>query len=141
MAAKWYTGVVWIMLIGMLGVLLVVVVALGRRWKRRQHQAIEQEKMRRREMSSSGRVDAWKAGSDRYVDHDKLPEDAPYDSRADEDEDDAPYRDPEEKRDPFGLFDDKPYQDPDDDDLDEDDDDQDGEAFDDDDDPDDKPGA
>lgn len=102
--------------------------------------------------ASAGRVDAWSAGSDRYVDHDKLPDELPYDTEPDsealdddfeeiEDGDDRPgsgmmggdepaYEDEHEERDPYGLFHDKPYEDPDDADDDDDFDDEDfGDGF------------
>ena len=146
-AAKWYEGVVLILLVGAGAVLLIICIGMVRRWSRRQRDAIEQDIQIRRESRSSGRVDAWQAGSDRYVDQDKLSDDVPYDSEHDgedlyddeddEDEgaqgpgyagsgeDDEPtFQDEREERDPYDLFKDKPFQEADDED-DEDDDDED----------------
>lgn len=163
-AAEWTFGVTLIMVIGAVAVLLLVLLAMSRRWAARQHKAIEEEKQRRRSSRSAGRVDAWRAGSDRYVDRDKLPDEladgeVPFDAGPDgpaggvdadppdnhrgpgRGEADEPlYQDQwdeRDDRDPYGLFEDKPYQEPDDDeDEDEDDEDfddeLDGEEFDDD---------
>lgn len=131
-AAQWFWWVSWIMVIGAVAVLLVVVVGVGRRWKRRQLETIEEERQARRTGRASERVDAWAASSERYVDHDKLPdEDAykhenepAYEDDDDEElipgsvagEDDEPQDPDDEDRDPFGLFTDKPYQDAEDED-------------------------
>lgn len=128
-AAQWFWWVSLIMVIGAVAVLVVVVVGVGRRWKRRQLNAIDEDRESRRAGRSSGRVDAWAASSDRYVDHDKLPDEPQgFDHDSEGDDDDEPIHgsaagepDPmqepdDEDRDPFGLFSDKPYQDPDDED-------------------------
>lgn len=142
-AAQWYLWVSLIMLIGALVVLIPVVAGVGRRWKRRQLKAIEEDRAARRAGKTGERTDAWSASADRYVDHDKLPpEDELFDHGSDEDADDLDVEndddddDPpsdadeggspdEDERDPFGLFEDKPYrdtEDDDEDDFDEDDD-------------------
>lgn len=142
-AAQWFWWVSWIMIIGAVAVLVIVGVGVGRRWKRRQLKAIDEDRQARRAGRSSGRVDAWAASSDRYVDHDKLPdeqEDFDRDDEREPEDDDGPIHgsaageaDPtqegdEEDRDPFGLFSDKPYQDPDDEDDDAFDEDEDGDG-------------
>lgn len=130
-----YWGIVLILVIGLLTILIMVAMFLGRRWRRRQLEAIEKDKAERRTVRSAERIDAWKAGSDRYVDHDKLPDDVPYDTEPDEaddlddpdesdepgdggglDEEDAPppaWDEPEpgqdEQEDPYGLFEDVPF--------------------------------
>lgn len=130
--------------IGLAGVLTLVFLYIGRRWARRQLQQIEKDKAERRRTQSAGRVDAWRAGADRYVDRDKLPDDDDpsypgddaegfddLDDDADlEEDDDAPppgWGDDDEppEQDPYGLFDGKPYRDPDDDEEDDYDDDDD----------------
>lgn len=130
-AAKWLIGVSSIMVIGAITVLIIVVAGVGRRWKRRQLNAIEQDKADRRAGKTGDRIDAWAASSERYVDHDKLAEDdEPFERRKDtpdeEPSDARPASLDEDNPDPFGLFHDKPYQEPedsDDDFGDEDDDD------------------
>lgn len=123
---------VGIVLAGLIGVLIVLGLSWLRRYTRRRLAVIEEEREERRQAASVGRVDAWSAGSDRYVDKDKLPEDAPYDTEAgpepedphDEYDDTPPGWDeqpPEEEQDPYGLFDDKPYRESEDEDEEEDD--------------------
>ena len=140
-AAKWFWGVSSIMVIGAIAVLIIVAVGVGRRWKRRQLQAIEQDKAQRRAHKTGERVDAWAASSDRYIDHDKFveeDEDETFEHRNDSDDDDpddAPplSGDEDDDPDPFGLFHDKPYQeseDSDDDEFDDDDDDVDADDWD-----------
>ena len=117
-------GVVMIMVLGVLAVLLIVVLAVGRRWRSRQQAAIDSDRAERRQMQSAGRVDAWKEGAERYVDVDKLPEAPPEDFAEHGPDDDGPEHEGppggedaeefEEEQDPYGLFKDKPYQDPDD---------------------------
>jgi len=141
-AAQWYLGVSLILVIGAIAIVLIVALAVGRRWARRQHQSIEQDRQARRAAQSAERVDAWRAGSQRYVDQDKLPDEGPGDTESgyagpdapDDasapggwDPDDAPagydpgrddeplFHDDQDDRAPFGLFKDKPYQEPDDD--------------------------
>ena len=139
--AEGYSSLALIILIGGLALLLMVLIFIGRRWKRRQIKAIDQDKTARREARSAERVDAWKTGAERYVDRDKLPEGESdldeHDSDELEDEDGPPpgmagqgYDDPEEQKDPYGLFDDAPYREPED----EDDEDENDEDWDDDDD-------
>jgi len=144
-AAKWYWSVTLIMVIGAAAVFLIVVLAVSRRWARRQHTAIEKDKAARREMRSSERVDTWRASADRYVDRDKLPDPMPGEASEagdlpEDDELDPPdhgpesYQDKEEDRDPYGLFESMPFEESDDDDDDDDeedlDEDDDGEDFD-----------
>eukprot|EP00752_Nemacystus_decipiens_P014034 g12470.t1 len=120
------------MIIGAMSVLVIVVMGVGRRWKRRQLNAIDEDRHARRAGRATGRVDAWAASSERYVDHDKLSNDDAFkhendpahSDNAEEDEvvpdnlagepGDGP-RPEEEDNDPYGLFSDTPYQDPDDD--------------------------
>lgn len=134
-AAAWYFNVTLIMLAGGLAVAAIVILALVRRWARRQHDAIDKDRAERRAARSTGRVDAWSAGAQRYVDHDKLPDDPPFDSGRDDmgepaeadaiEADDTPpgYNDDEngyeddDPRDPYGLFKDKPYEESDEDEL------------------------
>ena len=138
LAGQWLMWISGIMLLGALTILVIVVMGVGRRWKRRQLKAIEEDRAARRAGQSAGRVDAWQASAERYIDHDKLPADderferdpgAPHEHDDDEpppgeaDEADPPN---EDERDPFGLFKDKPYRDPEDeDDFDEEDEDED----------------
>lgn len=117
---KGYWNLAMIALIGLITVIFFVAVFALRRWKRRQLKDIDQDRATRRAGQSAGRVDAWQASAERYVDHDKLTAD---DDRFERDPDeDAPLGEgdetdpPEEERDPFGLFKDKPYQDPEDED-------------------------
>ncbi|MBX2852165.1 MAG: hypothetical protein KTR15_10505 [Phycisphaeraceae bacterium] len=129
-AGKWFMLVSTIMVIGAVSVLFVVVVGVGRRWKRRQLKAIEQDRAERRAGKPAERVDAWQASAERYVDHDKLPAEEDLFERGGaqgDDEDEPPSEEgepgsPEEDdRDPYGLFEDKPYRDAEDeDDFDED---------------------
>lgn len=174
-AAQWYLGVSLILVIGAIAIVLIVALAVGRRWARRQHQSIERDRQARRAAQSAERIDAWRAGSQRYVDQDKLPDEGPDDTDPDDAGPNAPdnpnapggwdpdappfsdgpagydprrddeplFQDDQDDRDPYGLFKDKPYQEPDDDeDFDDDedwgDDEQADEGFDDDD-PDDDP--
>ncbi|MEM6504843.1 MAG: hypothetical protein AAF711_05205 [Planctomycetota bacterium] len=135
---KGYWNLAMIALVGLFAVIFLVALFTLRRWKRRQLQAIETDRSERRAGKSKGRVDAWQASSERYVDHDKLAEeDGAFERNAkpggmdQQDNDDAPRgsrddaaQDPDDEQDPYGLFSDKPYQDPDDeDDFDTDDDD------------------
>jgi len=134
--AKGWWNLSMILLVGTLAVLLLITMFLLRRWKRNQLKAIEADRAKRRAGKSPERMDAWSASAERYVDHDKLPadEDEPFghdddpEPGDDEDEgdsypgdDDTPPDPEEDDRDPFGLFSDKPYQDPEDDDDEEDD--------------------
>lgn len=140
-AAQWFSLVAWIMIIGAVAVLFIVMVGVGRRWKRRQLNAIDEQREARRASRaghSGDRVDAWAASSERYVDHDKLSaDDEDFDHTSDrepEDDDEQipgstaeneadPAQDPDqEERDPYGLFSDKPFQEADDEDEDDDDD-------------------
>ncbi|MEO0474385.1 MAG: hypothetical protein AAF085_00250 [Planctomycetota bacterium] len=130
-AGQWLMLISGIMLLGALAILVLVLMGVGRRWKRRQLKAIDEDRAARRAGQSAGRVDAWQASAERYVDHDKLPaedeqlernEGLPPDYEDTSSDDDADgIRSPdEEDRDPYGLFEDKPYQDSDDeDDVDE----------------------
>ena len=122
-AGKWFMLVSTIMVIGAVAVLFVVAMGLIRRWKRRQLKAIDQDRAERRASKSAKRVDAWQASAERYVDHDKLPAEEDRLERREEQQDEP--TDPpdeenrpgeEEERDPYGLFDDKPYRDPEDED-------------------------
>jgi hypothetical protein len=138
--ARGYWNLSMIALVGLIGVVFLVAVFLLRRWKRDQLKQIEENREARRARQTEGRVDAWRASAERYVDRDKLEDDDDLFKREgrdaigeDRDEPDAPDiedahpddRGPGED-DPFGLFDDKPYRDPDDeDDFDGDDDDED----------------
>ena len=127
-AAQWYLWVSIIMLIGALVVLIPVVAGVGRRWKRRQLKAIEEDRDARRAGKTGERLDAWSASAERYVDHDKLPaEDELFEHSGDDHEEDVDHDDPpgdmdeggspeDDERDPFGLFEDKPYRDADDED-------------------------
>lgn len=139
--AKGYWNLAMIALVGLFAVIFIVAVFLLRRWKHRELRAIDERRAARRERLSGGRVDAWAASSERYIDHDKLPDDDEafdHDSTSEGDDDDdepipgstaenetdAAENPDDEDRDPYGLFSDKPYQDPDDDDdFDEDEDD------------------
>ncbi len=130
--AEGYFLIFWIALIGLVGVLVIVGVIALRRATRRSLDAIEHDRAERRAAKSAGRVDAWSAGAERYVDHDKLPEQVPYDTEPDaadlppEDGDeglpdpppegDEQEQDAEPEDDPYGLFEDKPYRDPEDED-------------------------
>ncbi|MFN3165525.1 MAG: hypothetical protein ACE37H_00510 [Phycisphaeraceae bacterium] len=143
-----YGLIVAIAAIGLLAIVLLLLVFLGRRWTQRQLKQIEADKAERRAMRSAGRVDAWRAGAERYVDRDKLPEGElggqahpeddeedhndgedlvedeaeDQDNAFDEDDDDPPppgWDEPgpdDEDADPYGLFDDKPYREADDED-------------------------
>ena len=131
---KGYWNLAMIALIGLIAVIFLVAVFALRRWKHRQLKAIDQDRAARRAGQSAGRVDAWQASAERYVDHDKLTSDDLFERDPDEhDDDDSPpgegnETDPqdEEEHDPFDLFKDKPYQDSEDeDDLDEEDEDED----------------
>jgi len=119
--AEWRWGIMLILFIGIV-TLLVMLFAFGmRRWKRRQLALIEQEKAERKQARSAGRVDAWQASSERYVDHDKLVDDHGRSADGDAlDETDGEagsgFNDPEEVKDPYGLFDGMPYQEPEDED-------------------------
>jgi hypothetical protein len=134
--AQGYWLVVAIAAIGLVAILLLLLVFLGRRWTQRQLKQIEQDKAQRRAMRSAGRVDAWQAGAERYVDRDKLT-DASDDDRPGEGDDEADAYDedddppppgwdepgPDDDADPYGLFDGKPYREADDgDELDDEDD-------------------
>jgi outer membrane murein-binding lipoprotein Lpp len=135
-AREWFLWISMIMLIGALVVLVPVVAGVVRRWKQRQLNAIEEDRAERRAGKADQRVDAWAASAERYIDHDKLPaEDDLFerDGAQGDDEADPPVQEsepgsPEEDdRDPYGLFDDKPYRDAEDEDeYGEDDDDWDG---------------
>ena len=127
--AKGYWNLSMIILIGLLTVFFLVSMFLLRRWKNRQLKAIEKDRAERRAGKPGARVDAWQASADRYVDHDKLPpEGEPDQTKEPFDDEHPPATDPhehdeagnpeEEERDPFGLFADKPYQDPEDEDED-----------------------
>ena len=137
--AEGYLLIFGIAVAGLVGVLMLIGIFLLRRATQRRLSAIEQARDQRRQAASAGRVDAWTAGADRYVDHDKLPDNVPYDSQPDPDDDaEAPeqgaldeddphppgWEDPEaeEEQDPYGLFEDKPYREPDDDEDDDGDD-------------------
>jgi len=124
--AEGYWWLSLILLVGGLTVLLFVGMFLLRRWARRQVDTIESEKQQRREAGAGERIDAWRASSDRYVDHDRLPDDVPYDSASDDDPDgfdeegpsdgSEPSDDPpDDENDPYGLFKGMPYRDPDED--------------------------
>lgn len=128
---KGYWNLAMIALVGLFAVIFLVALFTLRRWKRRQLQAIETDRSERRAGKSKGRVDAWQASSERYVDHDKLAEedeDGAFERNAkpggmDQQDNDDAAQDPDDEWDPYGLFSDKPYQDPDDeDDFDTDDD-------------------
>lgn len=133
MEGSW--GLILIVGIGLGGLAFLMLMFLVRRWVRRQQQTIERGRDQRREMRSAGRVDAWQAGADRYIDEDKLPEggnadeaDAWPEDGADLDEDEAPgfgtpmTEEQDEERDPYRLFEDMPYQESDEDDAEEDED-------------------
>lgn len=129
--AEGYLLLFGIALAGLIGVLAMLGLFLLRRYTRRRLAAIELDREERRKASSVARVDAWSAGADRYVDQDKLPDDLPYDTPPepddadDDDTDDDPDQDtpppgwddapPDDEQDPYGLFDDKPYREADDD--------------------------
>lgn len=117
-------------------VIYVFVTMVYRRWTRRELEAIEKDKQARRQSRSPERIDAWSASAERYVDHDKLPDEPRYESEenpsdhdgARDDEEPPPpgwgaaqQDEPDEDPDPYGLFDDKPYRDSDDDEESEDD--------------------
>ena len=119
-----------IVLIGLLAVMLLVAMFLLRRWRVRQLKSIEEDRAARR-AGRGEKLDAWAAGADRYVDHDKLDpmpdEDEASLDDPDEDEEPMPYDLEEEddgpvggdeQEDPYGLFHDKPYRDPEDEDED-----------------------
>lgn len=137
-----YWHLLLIGLVGFLAVMLLVLMFLGRRWKRRQLLAIERDRAARRAAHAAERVDAWQASSDRYIDHDKLPPDAlgPGDDALDDEDEDEPeddLREPDDtddtddpEQDPYDLFTDQPYRDTDDEDDDMDDFDEDREDFD-----------
>lgn len=146
-----YLGITLICLIGLLMIVLLLLLFLSRRWARRHLTQIEEAKAERRAERSADRVDAWRAGADRYVDHDKLPDDdddmdpgraGDAQGMDDEDDEDASpdvpppgWHEPgPEDDDPYGLFDDKPYRDADDDDEADDEDDDWGDEDDDEDD-------
>lgn len=133
-AGQWFWWISWIMLIGVLAILILVFIGVARRWKHRQLKAIDKRRAARRAGRTDGRVDAWAASSERYIDHDKLTEDDKtygHNKREDDahqllDKEEST-QDPDEDKDhdPFGLFADKPYQEADDDEddgFDEDDD-------------------
>ena len=125
--ARGYWNLSMIALVGLLGVVFFLAMFMIRRWKRRQLKAIEKERAQRRASKTGERVDAWAASAERYVDHDKLPaEEDRLERDGSQDDDEADPPDDEDDRDPYGLFDDKPYRDAeDDDDFDKDD----GEAW------------
>lgn len=134
--ARGWWNLSFILFVGIVAILFLIAVVVLRRWKRRQLKAIDEDRNARRAGQSIGRVDAWAAGSDRYIDHDKLLDDDafkhennPGHERIDEDDEvipghgvdqaDQPSGSPasdEDDPDPYGLFLDKPYQDPDDED-------------------------
>lgn len=123
---KGWWNLSFILLVGSIAVLFLIAMILLRRWKHKQIAEIEQDRAERRAGKTGERVDAWAASAQRYVDHDKLsPDDDLFerdDDRDTDDEDDGYPGDddssqsPEEDRDPFGLFSDKPFQETDDDD-------------------------
>lgn len=138
--AKSYWNLAMIVLIGLLGVVFFVAMFLLRRWKHRELKAIDARRAARRARQANGPADAWAASSERYIDHDKLPEDdstfpqtpgryhnddqAALDS-AEQSESNEGQDPDDEDRDPYGLFADKPYQEPEeeddfDDDMDDD---------------------
>ena len=126
--AEWRWGIMLILFIG-IATLLVMLFAFGlRRWKRRQLNLIEQQKAERKQARSAGRVDAWQASAERYVDEDKLTEGQEPEASAEDLDEAQDYSgpeqgEPEEEKDPYGLFDDAPYQEPEDeDDFDDDED-------------------
>ena len=122
--AKGWWNLSFILLVGTVAVLFLIAMIMLRRWKHKQLKLIEQDRAERRAGKSAGRVDAWAASAERYVDHDKLPEDdGLYERDEDEPVDDegpmpeaAPHEQEQDDSDPFGLFKDKPYQDPEDED-------------------------
>lgn len=129
-----YSAIASIVTITLIGIALLLALFVIRRWTRRQLDEIEQDREARRQKRSAERVDAWQAGAERYVDHDKLPAEAPGsddptppaegEEPPDEDQDPTPpgweEPTPEDEADPYGLFDDKPYRDSEDDEDDED---------------------
>lgn len=124
---RWFDGVASIMLIGAVAVAVMLAIWVTRRWARRQREAIERDRNSRRSERSAGRVDAWREGAQRYVDHDKLPEQTLDDTEPDaasehepENQEKGPFgvgvgEEPDEP-DPYGLFKDKPYRDAEDED-------------------------
>lgn len=142
---KGYLLLFMIALAGLIGVLLLIGWFLMWRYTRRRLRAIEQDKAERRQARSTGRVDTWRAGADRYIDRDKLTEqelaqedggpgmggdtggEEDPDAAEDEDEDDLPpgWDGREEETDPYGLFDGTPYRETEEDDAFDDDDEQD----------------
>ena len=109
--------------VGLAGVIFLLSVIFARRMSRRRTLALERDIARRRASQGLPVTDAWKASAARFVDPDRLtPEEIAQreaeDDQAVEDEADPPWDDdPQEPaEDPYGLFGDKPYEDPDPDD-------------------------
>lgn len=120
---KGWWNLSFILLVGTIGVLFLIAIILLRRWKHKQIAEIEQDRAERRAGKTGERVDAWAASAQRYVDHDKLsPDDDLFEREDDRDDEEDGYpgddssQFPDEDRDPFGLFTDKPFQETDDED-------------------------
>jgi hypothetical protein len=132
-----YGLIVLIAAVGLAAVIMVISMMVARRMARRRIVLLERSIEKRRAEQGPPPGDAWQAGADRYVDPDRLSpeeiaeraaggaEDEPgddsgplgptWDTPAPGDTDSDPGED-----DPFGLFEDKPYVDPDPDEDDED---------------------
>lgn len=124
-----YGLIVMIAAIGLAAVVLVISVIVARRMARRRMVLLERSIQKRRAEQGPPPDDAWQKGAERYVDQDRLtPEEIAQRAAEAPDEDDpdadtgsawddaiageTPDSDPGED-DPYGLFEDKPYVDPD----------------------------
>ncbi|MEM9416047.1 MAG: hypothetical protein AAGA29_11315 [Planctomycetota bacterium] len=132
-----YGMIVMIAAVGLAAVILVLSLIIARRMARRRTVLLDREIEKRRQELGVPHEDVWKTGSERYVDQDRLtPEEIAQRAAegADEgDPDETPTStwddaiaseqpDDTSEDDPFGLFEDKPYVDPEPDEDDEDDD-------------------
>lgn len=132
-----YGWLVMIAALGLAGVILMLSIIFARRLGRRRRVMLDRSIEQRRAKKGPEHKDVWQEGSQRYIDRDRLTpeeiaqraapppepqeEDTPGDGKTGGEAppwDDAEEAEPED--DPFGLMEDKPYQDPDPDEDDED---------------------
>ncbi|XAM01547.1 hypothetical protein OT109_09145 [Phycisphaeraceae bacterium D3-23] len=124
-----YGMIVMIAAVGLVAVILVLSVIIARRMARRRTVMLEREIEKRRNDPGVPHADVWKTSSERYVDADALtPEEIAQRAAEDPGDDDSDATDTgstwddaiaseqqedEGEDDPYGLFEDKPYVDPD----------------------------
>ncbi|MEM9021344.1 MAG: hypothetical protein AAGC44_12330 [Planctomycetota bacterium] len=124
--AKWYAGMVLIISTGLAGIVLIVGMMLIRRVNRRLRASIERDIAERR-ANRTPTNDLWSESAQRYTDPDALSDEerqARQGHQGNRQDDPEPFEGPsfnspdpsedfeEDEDDPYGLFRDKPYRDP-----------------------------